>query len=107
MTSGAVIAIAMTLNELCTNAIKFGALSVPEGRVDLAWTVDRLRQRLRLVWTETNGPIVKPPARRSFGTSLIETLGRQLGGDVQLSYAPSGFSYSFDVPIAALSAPAG
>jgi two-component sensor histidine kinase len=107
MTSGAVIAIAMTLNELCTNAIKFGALSVPEGRVDLVWTVDQQTRRLRLVWTETNGPTVQLPAHRSFGTSLIETLGRQLGGDVQLSYAPTGFSYSFDVPIAALSAPAG
>ncbi|MET0221316.1 MAG: sensor histidine kinase [Tardiphaga sp.] len=106
MMSGAVIASAMTLNELCTNAIKFGALSVPEGRVDLAWTVDQQTQRLRLVWTETSGPLVQPPAHRSFGTSLIETLGRQLGGDVQLSYAPTGFSYSFDVPMAALSAPA-
>jgi hypothetical protein len=41
MTSGAVIAVAMTLNELCTNTTKFGALSVPEGRVDLVWTVDQ------------------------------------------------------------------
>jgi two-component sensor histidine kinase len=48
MTSGAVIAIAMTLNELCTNTTKFGALSVPTGRVDIAWTLDCNAQRLNL-----------------------------------------------------------
>ena len=47
--SGAVIAMAMTFNELCTNATKFGALSVPAGRVEIAWTMDTLR--LRLTWT--------------------------------------------------------
>ena len=56
MTSGAVIAIAMTLNELCTNAIKFGALSVPAGRVEIAWTLEgtpgQTPQRLHLIWSE-------------------------------------------------------
>jgi len=105
MTSAAVIAVAMTLNELCTNTTKFGALSVPEGRVDLVWTVDQPTQRLHLTWTEKNGPVVQPPAKRSFGTRLIETLGEQLRGDVQLAYASTGFSYTFDVPIASLSSP--
>jgi two-component sensor histidine kinase len=63
MTSGAVIAIAMTLNELCTNTTKFGALSVPTGRVEIAWTLDpktpgQMPQRLHLTWTEKNGPEV-------------------------------------------------
>jgi two-component sensor histidine kinase len=105
MTSAAVIAVAMTLNELCTNTTKFGALSVPEGRVDLVWTVDRQTQRLHLTWTEKNGPVVQPPVKRSFGTRLIETLGKQLRGDVQLTYASTGFSYTFDVPIASLNSP--
>src|SRR5580704_9442063 len=61
--SGAVIAISMTLNELCPNTTKFGALSVPEGRVEIAWTLDELKQRLRLVWTERGGPAVQPPTR--------------------------------------------
>jgi two-component sensor histidine kinase len=100
--SGAVIAIAMTLNELCTNTTKFGALSIPTGRVDIAWTVDDSAQRLRLTWTERNGPAVQPPARQSFGTRLIETLGRQLKGNVKLSYEPGGFVYAFDVPLASL-----
>ena len=100
--SGAVIAIAMTLNELCTNTTKFGALSIPTGRVDIAWAVDESAQRLRLTWTERNGPTVQPPARQSFGTRLIETLGRQLKGNVHLTYEPAGFVYAFDVPLASL-----
>jgi two-component sensor histidine kinase len=85
MISRAVIAISMTLNELCTNATKFGALSVPAGRVDIAWTLDPKRQRLHLRWTEKDGPAVRAPDKRSFGTRLVETLGKQLKGDVHLT----------------------
>jgi two-component sensor histidine kinase len=106
ITSGAVIAIAMTLNELCTNTTKFGALSVPEGRVDICWTLDQQAQRLHLTWTERNGAAVRPPERRSFGTRLIETLGRQLRGDVRLTYEPTGFVYTFDVPMSSLTSAA-
>jgi two-component sensor histidine kinase len=106
MTSGAVIAVAMTLNELCTNTTKFGALSVPAGRVDIAWTVDPKTQRLHLKWTERNGPTVQAPDNRSFGTRLIETLGKQLKGDVTLTYDPRGLVYAFDVPLASLSSKA-
>jgi len=102
LTSGAVIAIAMTLNELCTNTTKFGALSVPAGRVQITWTIDPKTQRLHLKWTEQNGPTVRAPDKRSFGTRLIETLGKQLKGDVQLTYEPTGFVYAFDVPLASL-----
>src|ERR1700754_3090866 len=70
--SGAVIALAMTLNELCTNTTKFGALSMPTGSVEIAWTVDDALHRLRLTWTERGGPPVKPPMRRSFGTRMME-----------------------------------
>jgi two-component sensor histidine kinase len=106
MTSGAVIAVAMTLNELCTNTTKFGALSVPEGRVDVTWTLDPQTQRLHLTWTERNGPPVHPPEKRGFGTRLIETLGKQLKGDVRLTYEPTGFVYAFDVPIASVTSSA-
>jgi two-component sensor histidine kinase len=102
MTSGAVIAIAMTLNELCTNTTKFGALSMPSGHIEITWTVDGSRSRLRLVWSEKDGPVVQAPTKRSFGTRLIETLGKQLKGDVQLTYQPSGFVYVLDVPLASL-----
>jgi two-component sensor histidine kinase len=100
--SGAVIAIAMALNELCTNTTKFGALSVPEGHVAISWTVDAAASKLHFSWQEHGGPAVHAPTKQSFGTRLIETLGRQLKGDVKLSYEPSGFAYSLDVPLASL-----
>lgn len=106
ITSGAVIALAMTLNELCTNTTKFGALSIPTGRVEIAWTVDADRRRLRLSWTERGGPTVEPPTRRSFGTRMMESLGQQLSGQVRLTYQPSGFVYSLDVPLGSVMAAA-
>ena len=103
--SGAVIALAMTLNELCTNATKFGALSVPAGRIGIAWTIDPNDDRLHLTWTETGGPAVHVPTRRSFGTRLIETLGNQLNGKVEMTYAPNGFVFALDVPLNSLKPP--
>lgn len=102
ITSGAVIALAMTLNELCTNTTKFGALSGPAGRVSIAWTIDDRSQRLRLTWTETGGPRVDAPTRRSFGTRMMESLGKQLNGEVQLAYEPTGFVYRLDAPLGSL-----
>jgi len=102
ITSGAVIALAMTLNELCTNTTKFGALSTAAGRVEIAWTIDDEKQRLRLTWTERGGPLVQRPTRRSFGTRMMESLGQQLNGQVQLTYDPSGFVYVLDVPLSSI-----
>jgi two-component sensor histidine kinase len=104
--SGAVIALAMTFNELCTNTTKFGALSVPAGRVEVAWTIDVPEQRLHLVWTESGGPAVEPPVRQSFGTRMMRSLGQQLKGQVQLAYERTGFIYSLDVPLSSLAAAA-
>jgi two-component sensor histidine kinase len=106
ITSGAVIALAMTFNELCTNTTKFGALSVADGRVEIAWTILQSEQRLHLVWTERGGPVVAPPTRRSFGTRMMESLGQQLNGRVQLAYDPSGFVYLLDVPLSSIKADA-
>jgi two-component sensor histidine kinase len=100
--SGAVIALAMTLNELCTNATKFGALSVPTGHIEVVWTIDQNNQRLHLTWTEQGGRAIHAPTRRNFGTRLIETLGKQLKGAVELAYAPDGFIYALDVPLSSL-----
>jgi two-component sensor histidine kinase len=102
ITSGAVIALAMTFNELCTNTTKFGALSVPAGRIAIVWTIDKETQRLRLTWTETGGPAVTAPTRRSFGTRMMGSLGQQLNGMVDLAYLATGFVYTLDVPLGAL-----
>src|SRR6202795_241430 len=106
ITSGAVIALAMTLNELCTNTTKFGALSVPAGRIEIVWKIDVAMQRLHLTWSEKNGPTVHAPSRQSFGTRLIGSLGHQLKGQVNLAYDATGFVYVLDVPMASLVAPA-
>jgi two-component sensor histidine kinase len=96
----------MTLNELCTNTTKFGALSVPAGSVDIAWKIDQEMGRLLLIWSEKSGPSVRAPSRQSFGTRLIGSLGQQLKGQVKLAYDPSGFAYTLDVPMSSLVAPA-
>jgi two-component sensor histidine kinase/CheY-like chemotaxis protein len=106
ITSGAVIALAMTFNELCTNTTKFGALSVPAGCVDIGWLVDDEKKRLCLTWQEKGGPAVATPTRRSFGTRMMRSLGLQLKGEVRLAYEPSGFIYTLDVPLASLTATA-
>jgi len=100
VTSSAVIAFAMTLNELCTNTTKFGALSVPAGQVEISWTVEA--DRLRFAWVDSGGPPVSEPTRKSFGTRMMTSLGQQLHGQVTLDYKPCGFVYALDVPLEAL-----
>lgn len=100
ITSSSVIAFAMTLNELCTNTTKFGALSLPAGQVRLSWWVDG--ERLHLEWAEFGGPLVTEPTRKSFGTRMITSLGQQLKGQVELDYKSSGFVYTLNVPLEAL-----
>jgi two-component sensor histidine kinase len=102
ISSGAVVALAMTFNELCTNATKFGALSVPGGHIHILWTVDASSGRLKLSWIETGGPQVVAPTRKSFGTRMMGSLGRQLSGNVVLAYEEAGFQYLLDVPVASL-----
>ena len=102
ISSGAVITLAMTFNELSTNTTKFGALSVPGGRVEITWTIDDGTRRLRLAWNEKDGPAVEVPTRRSFGTRMMESLGQQLNGKVLLDYQPAGFVYTLEVPLASL-----
>ena len=100
ITSSSVIAFAMTLNELCTNTTKFGALSRPGGEVHLSWRVKG--ERVHLEWVESGGPPVTEPTRKGFGTRMITALGQQLKGRVALNYTPTGFTYTLDVPVEAL-----
>ena len=88
----------MTLNELCTNTTKFGALSVPGGHVE---SPDHRSEQRAVAFdlTERGGPAVQAPTRRSFGTRLIDTLGKQLNGTVEMTYDLKGFIYALDVPL--------
>ncbi|MDP1874479.1 CHASE domain-containing protein [Phenylobacterium sp.] len=98
------VALGMALHELTTNAVKYGALSVPEGRIDLSWDLaerDADTERLTLRWRESGGPPVAPPTRRGFGTRLIVGgLAHQLDGDVALDFPPEGVicAIGFDIP---------
>jgi two-component sensor histidine kinase len=103
--SGAVLTFAMALNELCTNAVKYGALSNAEGHVEITAALDEGAQRFKLTWAEKGGPAVKEPTRRSFGTRLIEhTLAGQLHGEARLRFEPAGVICEFDIPLAHLRA---
>jgi two-component sensor histidine kinase len=104
--AGAVLPLTMSLNELCTNAVKYGALSNAAGCVAITATADDEVQRLKLIWAETGGPPVRKPAQQSFGTRLISRLADQLHGDVQLRYDPAGFVYELDAPLNGLRASA-
>lgn len=87
------VTFSLALHELCTNAMKYGALSVPEGRVEIVWSVTGVADSARMVWTwsESGGPPVTPPTHRGFGSSLIErVLPMELNGVVTVTYAPSG-----------------
>ena len=88
----------MALHELATNAVKYGALSNNSGRVRISWdwTADDPR-RLRLCWQESDGPPVKTPARRGFGSLLIEkALEAELGHAV-LEFAPQGVKCTIEL----------
>jgi len=92
--------IGMALHELATNAAKYGALSVPEGRVRVSWQTELQpdgQEACCLSWQERNGPAVTPPARRGFGQVVIErTVARAVGGKVTLSYPPEGVSWKLE-----------
>jgi PAS domain S-box-containing protein len=89
----AALAFNLVIHELATNAAKYGALSVPEGRVQVdCHQSDEQRGMAIFKWTERGGPPAKPPHRRGFGSRLIESFTNdQLKGDVSFVYAPEGF----------------
>ncbi|HKR88379.1 MAG TPA: HWE histidine kinase domain-containing protein [Phenylobacterium sp.] len=90
LTAQRALALSMALHELATNAVKYGALSIPEGRVTIRWTVSD-HHRLTLSWVENDGPPVRPAERSGFGTRLLQrSLARELGGDVVFTFAPEG-----------------
>ena len=102
LTPQAAVTVSLALHELCTNAAKYGALSVPEGRVAIVWSLTDLTDSARFVWTwsESGGPTVKPPSHRGFGSSLIErVLPMELNGLVSVTYPSSGLVCVLEAPV--------
>ncbi|MGM4998509.1 HWE histidine kinase domain-containing protein [Tardiphaga sp. 538_B7_N1_4] len=99
----AVEALGMVLHELVTNASKYGALSIPEGRVSVSWgsrSNGGAAKVLNIVWRETGGPPVEAPPQEGYGTSLICSLiPHELGGTVNLAFSSEGISCTIEIPL--------
>ncbi|MHB1204428.1 MAG: HWE histidine kinase domain-containing protein [Rhodospirillaceae bacterium] len=96
------LAFGMLLHELATNAAKYGAFSVPDGRVDVSWEMHGAggATRLRLMWGESGGPAVAQPTRQGLGTRLVtRELAEELGGTVTLTFPSAGVRCAIDVPL--------
>jgi two-component sensor histidine kinase len=92
-------AVALAIHELSTNSGKYGSLSTDAGRVDVHWQVDG--DLFEMSWTERNGPPVRPPKSRGFGSTVIESMAKlAVDGEVKLDYAPSGLEWHLTCPAA-------
>src|SRR5690606_5805671 len=90
LTPRAANALSLALHELATNALKYGALSTEAGRVEVRWR-RMAAGGFELMWTETGGPLVRPPTRRGFGSTLLQQVtGRELNGVTEVEYRPTG-----------------
>ncbi|MBO1021209.1 sensor histidine kinase [Methylobacterium sp. SD274] len=92
----------MAIHELTTNATKYGALSLPSGRVTVSWSVDQrdAERVLELRWTESGGPLVKAPERKGFGSTLLQrVLAQQCNADVDITYGAEGLHFRMVAPL--------
>ncbi|WP_296744634.1 ATP-binding protein [Mesorhizobium sp.] len=98
------LALALALHELATNAAKYGALSTPEGHIDLTWAVTNghngEERRFSLHWKEVGGPEVHVPTRRGFGSTMIErSLRAYFRGQAQIAYPATGVEFELQCPL--------
>jgi two-component sensor histidine kinase len=89
--------LALAVHELTTNAVKYGALSRPNGRIEIAWTGDS--GRLTLDWVETGGPELTAPSREGFGTTLLRGGARQFQGTVDCRFERTGLRCSLSLVV--------
>lgn len=93
--SSAAMNFSLIIHELCTNAAKFGSLSMPEGKVMVQWQVNN--GVVAFAWIETDGPPVYEPEHTGFGSTLLNELPKSWGAKVSLEFAPQGLVYSLVV----------
>jgi PAS domain S-box-containing protein len=97
----AVVSFSLAIHELATNAAKYGALSVAQGKVSISWRLEdgdeSTKPRLQFRWAEHGGPTVKPPTKKGFGSRLVERLlAAELNGRSTISYDPAGVVCEID-----------
>jgi two-component sensor histidine kinase len=99
----AVTSLALILHEIATNAAKYGALSAPDGRIRVDWTI-REQHDLYLRWEESDGPvIVEPPRDQGFGSNLVKrSVTGQLQGNIEYDWRPEGLTVHVTVPLECL-----
>ena len=97
----AALSLSLALHELATNAVKYGALGGEQGHVALRWSVSGAgdERRVDLEWLEDGGPGVTPQPGKGFGSRLLETLGRELGGEARLEFRPQGLRWAASFPL--------
>jgi len=94
----AAVSFALAAHELATNSVKYGALSQPRGEVHVGWRIQT--GRLKWAWQERGGPPVAKPTRQGFGSLMLErALASELGGRVELVFAPHGLRCLIDAPL--------
>jgi two-component sensor histidine kinase len=96
------VPVGMALHELTTNAICYGALSVPGGHVEVRWSVDEVEgvRKLHLEWRERGGPPVSAPQHQGFGTTLLQRiLPMQCKAEVEVQYNPEGLRFRMQAPL--------
>jgi two-component system CheB/CheR fusion protein len=103
LTPKAAVALAMAFHELATNAAKYGAFSVPSGKVRVTWeTLAASPEMLHLTWVESDGPEITQPIRKGFGARLIERgLSLELDGQARLDFEPAGLVCTIEMPVPA------
>lgn len=108
LTPDAAQAIGLAMHELATNAVKYGAWSVPEGRVELNWALSETagqNEDLIMQWKELGGPHVDAPTKHGFGTLVIDKLlEKSVDGSVTMDFEPTGFEWTLSMPKAFLAA---
>lgn len=104
------VTLAMILHEMATNAVKYGALSVPTGQVLIVWKIETngQEQLVALNWTETGGPNVDTPSQRGQGTKFIErSIAYELRGNARIKFERQGLRAMLTFPLTAAILPVG
>ncbi|MBO9543526.1 HWE histidine kinase domain-containing protein [Caulobacter sp.] len=94
------VGLSMVFHELATNSVKYGALSAPEGRVQIDWRLDPVTDTLAFTWRDVGGPPVTPPKQQGFGTRLIESsIRREQKGQARFDFKPDGLVFEASLPL--------